>query len=31
MDRAMDILSENLALFKAAQPLKNIIDKQTGY
>ena len=31
MDRAMEILAENLVLFKAGQPLKNIVDKQAGY
>jgi len=31
MDRAIDILHENLALYKAGQPLKNICDKEIGY
>jgi len=31
MDRAMDILSENLASHKAGQPLKNMCDKAIGY
>ena len=31
LDRAMDILSENVALFQAGQPLKNVCDKQSGY
>ena len=31
MDRAMDILSDNLALHKAGKPLKNVCDKQCGY
>mgnify|MGYP001626962365 CR=1 FL=1 len=31
MDRALDILHENLALFKTGAPLKNVCDKEIGY
>lgn len=31
MDRAMDILSTNLANYKASRPMINLCDKQSGY
>ena len=31
MDRAMDILSDNVGLYKSGQPLKNVTNKQLGY
>ena len=31
VDHAIEVFTENLALFKAGQPLRNICDKQSGY
>jgi len=31
LDRALDILSENIALFKEGKTLQNICDKKLGY
>ena len=31
LDRALDIFSENIALFKEGKPLRNVCDKKLGY